>query len=90
MAQAMGGLLGENVKDPDLRSWLMPEFSTTTDNDMTISSIIMMATLQQYFSYRFDLACGIPSATLEGTIEDWLLLRSKIHKFAEFGEEPKR
>ncbi|KAF8315414.1 hypothetical protein DL93DRAFT_2125510 [Clavulina sp. PMI_390] len=90
MAQDMARLLEENVKDPDLRTWLMPEFSTTTTNDTTIASIIMMATLQKYFDYKFSLMCGIPSVTLLGTSADWAALRAKVDKFAEFGKEPQK
>lgn len=111
MAQEMGRLLEENVKDPDLRTWLVPselpvvglcipwstltenliiavDFSTTTQNDVTIASIMMMATLQKYFDYKFSLMCGIPSVTLLGTPADWESLRNRVDKFADFGEEP--
>ncbi|KAF8313224.1 hypothetical protein DL93DRAFT_2059162 [Clavulina sp. PMI_390] len=90
LAQEMGRLLEENVRDPDLRTWLMPEFSTTTNEDTTIASIIMMATLQKYFDYKMSFLCGIPSITLLGTSADWAALRAKVDKFAEFGTEPEK
>ena len=29
--------------------------------------------------------CGIPSVTLEGTLEDWIKIRNKVEKFSEYG-----
>lgn len=51
-ARDMSDLLSKNVNDPDLHPWIMPAFSTTTDNDMVVASVIMMGALQKYFSYR--------------------------------------
>jgi hypothetical protein len=41
-AQEMTGLIQENVKDPELKEWIIPNFSTTTDNDKSVASIVMM------------------------------------------------
>jgi hypothetical protein len=46
MARQMTNLIDENIVDPALRKWILPNFSTTTVNDVTVSSIIMMATLK--------------------------------------------
>jgi len=34
------------VVDPSLRDWILPSFSTTTDNDTVVSAVLMMATLK--------------------------------------------
>jgi hypothetical protein len=37
-----------------------------------------MDSFQKYFKYEWSVICGIPSITLEGTIDDWKLIRSRI------------
>jgi len=66
MARQMTALMQANIADPHLHKWIMPEFSTTTQTDTTVSAIVMMATMKTYFSYEFGLCCGIPRVTLEG------------------------
>jgi hypothetical protein len=46
MARTMKNLIDENIVDPTLREWIVPDFSTTTITDITVASIIMMATLK--------------------------------------------
>lgn len=70
-AQLMGGLLEKKVVDPELRRWILPAFSTTTRDDSVVASVLMMGTLQKYFSYTFTSCCGLPSVTLLGTEGDW-------------------
>lgn len=43
-------LIHENVIDQELRTWIIPDFTTTTATDKVICSIVMMSTLQDYFS----------------------------------------
>jgi len=87
LAKQMGQLIQENVVDPSLREWIMPEFTTTTENDVIISSVIMMSTVKKYFSYRIVLRCGIPSVTLLGERNDWEKMLERIEKLREYGEE---
>ena len=54
MARQMTNLIDENIVDPALRAWILPDFSTTTVNDVTVSSIVMMATLKVSSSNMFD------------------------------------
>lgn len=88
MATEMGRLIQKNVIDPDLRKWIIPDFTTTTPNDITTASVIMMATLQSYFKYLFGITCGIPSVTLLGTKEDWAKIRNRVDKLDSFGDQP--
>jgi ATP-dependent phosphoenolpyruvate carboxykinase len=44
-------LMQEHMADRDVQDWLMPKFTTTTDQDMAVSSMVMMATMKEYFSY---------------------------------------
>jgi len=88
LAQQMTHLIHENVKDPSLRDWVIPNFTTTTPNDTTVCSVVMMATMKAYFSYEFQLCCGIPHVTLEGTKEDWEKILSKLEKLRQYGLQP--
>ncbi|KAF3929965.1 hypothetical protein AA313_de0206773 [Arthrobotrys entomopaga] len=87
LSMQMGRLIEADVKDPDLRSWLIPDFSTTEENDRIVSSVIMMATLQKYYSYGFELSCGLPGVTLMGEKRDWEALLQKLEKLQTFGAE---
>ncbi|KAJ7059451.1 hypothetical protein C8F01DRAFT_1144704 [Mycena amicta] len=87
MARKMADLIHENVVDPYLRDWAIPSFTTTTDTDRTVASVLLMATLSQYFDYEFYIICGIPRITIEGTREDWLLILQRLEKLKEYGVE---
>lgn len=61
ISQKMAEVIQENVKDPELREWILPNFSTTEEVNRTVAAIIMMGTLQTYFDYTVTFACGIPT-----------------------------
>ena len=85
MSRTMVNEIEKNVVDPSLREWIMPKFSTTTINDTTVCSMVMMATLKEYFSYKFGLMCGIPRVTLEGEKKDWENILQRLEKLKEYG-----
>ncbi|KAJ9620871.1 hypothetical protein H2203_007457 [Taxawa tesnikishii (nom. ined.)] len=87
-AEDMGRELEKNVVDPVLREWIIPNFSTTTKHDVVTASIVMMSTLQKYFSYTCMLACGLPTVTLLGKKQDWQTILTRLEKLLDFGEEP--
>ena len=87
-AQQMKDLLQDYVVDPDLKEWIMPAFSTTTKHDSVIASILMMGAMQEYFSYKCKIQCGLPSVTLLGEKADWELILRKLDKLPSFGQEP--
>jgi len=35
----------KNIKDPTIAEWILPKFTTTTENDRVVASVTMMATL---------------------------------------------
>ena len=43
-------LTEKNVTDPELRAWIIPNFSTTREKDKVVCSIVMMSTLRHYFT----------------------------------------
>ncbi|KAM0251650.1 hypothetical protein ACHAQJ_008110 [Trichoderma viride] len=80
-------LIQDNVVDPELESWILPDFSTTTSNDISVAAMVMMATTKAYFEYSLLCGCGFPSVTLLGKREDWVNLRERVLKLATFGDE---
>lgn len=89
-ALKMADLIGKNVNDPQLRDWVMPDFSTTTYHDQVVGAVLFMGAMQAYFSYQFTVTCGLPSVTLLGTLEDWQKILHKLDIIDQLGEEPKR
>ncbi|KAJ6569351.1 hypothetical protein B0H19DRAFT_1256995 [Mycena capillaripes] len=88
LAHQMTGLIEKNVVDPELRAWALPNFTTTTTNDTTVSAVLFMATLKQYFTYKIMLwGCGIPRVTLEGERSDWVNILGRLEKLKEYGLE---
>jgi hypothetical protein len=88
MSRQMVDLIEKNVVDPTLREWAMPNFTTTTVNDTTVSAVLLMATLKAYFSYGFcGICCGIPRVTLQGEKSDWVNILERLEKLKEYGVE---
>lgn len=79
-SDGMIDLMHENLVDKDLKDWIMPSFSTTTRTDSTVSAIVMMASMKAYFEYVFEMMCGIPQVTLQGTKEDWISILHRLEK----------
>lgn len=76
--------IATNLKSPDVTTWLLPKFSTTTSADRVAASVTIMSTLQAYFEFVCCLCCGIPNVTLEGSPADWEALRSKIDRLPSY------
>ena len=69
----------------DVTEWSRPTFSTTTKTDVTAAGIALMATVQNFFSMRFILDCGLSKVTLQGTLDDWKLVRQKAEFLVTLG-----
>jgi len=57
---------------------ILADFSTTTPLRNIISQVGLMNTVQEYFEYCVDTACGVPKVELEGDLEDWIKLLKKV------------
>lgn len=55
LAVRMTDMIEENVVDPELRTWIMLSFSTTTLSDKVVAAVLMMGALQKYFKYTMVL-----------------------------------
>lgn len=87
VAMLFADSIQQNVIDPDLKAWMLPNFSTTTDGDLGVAATVMMATTKKYFTFLGMCGCGFPRVTLLGGREDWVHLLRKIGKLATYGEE---
>ncbi|KAK5112704.1 hypothetical protein LTR85_011215 [Meristemomyces frigidus] len=87
-AEKIGLMIQDNVVDPELRQWILPAFSTTTEQDVVIASIAMMASMQKYFDYGARITCGLPSVTLLGEKADYELILARLDKLRSYGDEP--
>ncbi|KAK4159265.1 hypothetical protein QBC43DRAFT_381980 [Cladorrhinum sp. PSN259] len=76
------------VLTPWLKDWILPNFSTTTQNDVMTANILMMGLMKAYFRFEGGIICGLPSVTLLGSREDWVKLQQKLERLPEFGKEP--
>ena len=69
--------LSQDVKD-NLAETLLCDFSTSTKVDRLVSQATIMETVESYYDFIvIYLVCGIPSITLEGTVDDWERVKEK-------------
>lgn len=87
-ARKMSNLIDKNVLDPELREWVLPAFSTTTEHDNVVASVLLMGVTQKYFNFKCTICCGLPSVTLLGQKTDWQLIYRRLDKLETFGAEP--
>lgn len=85
MVHRMTTLMEEQIPDPFLREWIMPNFTTTTPADKTTCAIVMMGTMKDYLGYKFNLRCGIPKVTLEGEKKDWEAILHRLEHLKKYG-----
>lgn len=76
--------IDKNLVDPTVKNWVLPDFSTTTDNDLVTVGVVFMASMKKYFKYKVFFECGIPEITLEGTVEDWRNVYGRLEKLKEY------
>jgi Domain of unknown function (DUF4419) len=89
MAVQMTDLMQKNIVDPELKDWVMPDFTTTKQDDQVTAAVLFMGALQKYFTYEMKLRCGIPTVTLLGEKEDWVKIRQRIDFLPRLGKQPK-
>lgn len=77
VAFQMTRLMASAMRDPTLRDWVLPAFSTTEKTDEAVASIVFMGTMQKYFTYSWGTRCGIPSVTLLGEADDWIEIAAR-------------
>lgn len=80
-------LKSEVKNGEEVVSWLLPRFSTTTDTDGAVAAMVLMSSMKSYFEYLMLCGCGFPSVTLQGSREDWVNIRKRLCRFAEYGSD---
>jgi hypothetical protein len=88
LAQLLSLAIGSDVKDQKLLEWVTPSFSTTTNVDHAVASVLFMGTMQRYYRCRMILCCGLPSVTLLGELGDWEAILHRIDYLSQFGDQP--
>ena len=69
----------ENHVGKDVISNLQANFSTTTPSVLTTSQVSIMSAMKQYFTYNLLMGgCGVSSINLEGSLDDWNKIKSKL------------
>lgn len=79
--------IGKNLIDSKVKRWILPSFSTTTQDTLVTFGVILMATMKNYFRYRLELKCGVPSNKLEKPfkIKKCVRLLTRLEKLKEYG-----
>ena len=67
---------------PETDAPLRTKFSTTSPVDYNISRSMVMAIASEYYTYSAYTLCGIPKIKINGTKEDWSLLKDSFNKLA--------
>lgn len=88
MAVKTTRLLRGSLANPELHTWILPAFTTTSKRDEIVASILIMGSLKKRFAHKFRYLCGIPSVTLLGRQGDWEEISKRLDKLPTFGEEP--
>ena len=83
----MGRTIETNILDEELRTWIIPDFTTTMPQDVVVASILLMGAMQKYFNYKYTLLCSLPSVTLLGQQSDWQKLLARLEKLKTLGAE---
>jgi len=77
----------DRTKEEWVYEFLRPYFSTTSDNHIMVSHIIMLGFEKTDFIYDQPILCGLPSVTLEGELRDWQDMLERLDRFQAFGPE---
>ena len=79
--------IGKNVGQETIDN-LECNFSTTSPAALVTSQVSIMSAMKQYFTYRVLMAgCGISNITLEGSLQDWEKIKSKLEFLSTKGLE---
>ena len=77
--------MAQNVNNSEVFETLaIRNFTTSTVESQAASSVILMATMKNYFNFRMDTMCGIPNVRLDGTREDWVSLIDRTNTLAQY------
>ena len=79
--------IGKNVGQETIDN-LECNFSTTSPAALVTSQVSIMSAMKQYFTYKVLMGgCGISNITLEGSLQDWDKIKSKLEFLSTKGLE---
>ena len=85
MSREMTEGVQKQLVDGDTLQWILPNFTTTQEEDATIASAVMMAIFRGYLKYRMmGGGIPIPNVTLLGEPEDWEKIRERVEKLPAY------
>lgn len=68
----------------DIISTLQSEFTTTEEVTLATSQATIMSSMKNFFEFEIAMGgCGISAIILEGTVEDWEKIKSKLNNLLE-------
>ena len=70
--------IAANVNHPGYVKLIEADFTTTSHQQLIISQIMVMASLQEYFECTLCTECGIPGVEMTGAEEDWKKMVTKL------------
>jgi len=77
-----------NYTGKELMETLSADFTTTSPASLIASQITIMESMKKYFKYKVVMVgCGIPSVTIEGTVEDWKKILTKLDFLSRYDLE---
>lgn len=82
--ELMSAKIDENIVDKEIKDWITPNFTTTTQDDKITAGVTLMASLKKYFDYVGIISCGIPQITIEGTVADWKDISARLVKLRSY------
>ncbi|CAG8764923.1 16665_t:CDS:1, partial [Acaulospora colombiana] len=74
----------KQIKKVELQSSLECDFSTSSQNTIIPSRVVLLDTFKRCSSFQFNVFCGIPKVTLEGTLNDWISIKEKLVQLRQF------
>ena len=76
--------IGENIGEETV-SKLQADFTTTNAATLLASQASIMSAMKHYFKFEVLMGgCGISAITLEGSIEDWEKIKSKLKYLSNY------
>lgn len=64
---------------------MTPNFTTTTTVSLAVGQLTIMSAMKNYFKYKVNCGgCGFPYVTIEGSLEDWTKINSKLNDIKKY------
>ncbi|GAM23466.1 hypothetical protein SAMD00019534_066410, partial [Acytostelium subglobosum LB1] len=84
-AKRLVTLIIERIHDKSFADWFMPNFTTTTNKDRMVGSMVFASAAHTIHDYEWIWTnCGLPKVTLLGTVEDWQSIRKLADRLLQF------